>query len=444
LLGLSTAVHLIERDPGLDVVVLDAGEVATGASGRGTGLLGPRVGPAVDRARERYGDEVARRMYLASVEAVHRVRDLVSRLDIRCGLRDGDQFVVAASEHGAQALSRQAAGYRELGLDVPVLSGAQLRDRVDVPYRLGLCYRDAATLDPAALTRGLADTARRHGVRLYPYTPVLGLARHGRVPGLTLGSERQKLGSWPAASGLRSAATREDVALQATGPGEQSERQKLGVLRARTVVLAVNAYAPALRRPAGGVLPLEVSAVATGPLDPATYAALGGPDGYAVVDVHPMAPYFRTTPDGRLIAGGGRPTLTGGRPADQRWLADAVRALHPRLRQVEMAYAWHGRIGMTGDGLPVVGRVAGQPDVWYAGGCNGHGLAMSVAHGAHLADILTGAPGPDLPWYRDRAPWLPVGGPARPLLRGYLAALDRFGGRGRDLTRAQHHEWRTR
>src|SRR5262249_21113519 len=154
-------------------------------------------------------------------------------------------------------------------------------------------------------------------------------------------------------------------------------------------------------------------------------------------------PYRRATPDGGLLAGGGRPTLTGGRPADQRWLADAVRALHPRLRDVEMAYAWHGRIGMTGDGLPVVGRVAGQPDTWYAGGCNGHGLAMSVAHGAHLAAVLTGESGPDLPWYRDRAPSLPVRGPARPLLRGYLALLDRVGRRGRDLTREPTPEWST-
>src|SRR5262249_17296041 len=155
--------------------------------------------------------------------------------------------------------------------------------------------------------------------------------------------------------------------------------------RARTVVLAVNAYAPALRLPVGTVLPLAVSAIATGPLDPATYAALGGPDGCAVVDVHPMAPYFRATQDGRLIVGGGRPTLTGGRPPGHRWLGDAARDLHPGLRQVEVAYAWRGRIAMTGDGLPVVGQVAGQPDVWYAGGCNGHGLAMSVAHGADLA-----------------------------------------------------------
>jgi glycine/D-amino acid oxidase-like deaminating enzyme len=292
---------------------------------------------------------------------------------------------------------------------VPLLSRADLRDRIDVPYRAGLCYQDAATLDPAALTRGLAETARRHGARLYPYTPVRGLTQHGRVPGLTLAT---------------------------------------GTVRARTVVLALNAYAPALRLPVGTVLPLTVSAVATGPLDPATYAALGGPDGYAVVDVNPMAPYFRTTPDGRLVVGGGRPALTGGQPAltgrqpaGQGWLADAVRALHPGLQQVEVAHAWHGQVGMTGDGLPVVGRVPGQPDIWYAGGCNGHGLAMSVAHGAYLADTLTGVPGSELvsgselPWHRGRAPWLPVGGPARPLLRGYLAVLDRLGQRGRDLSR---------
>ncbi|WP_259446924.1 FAD-dependent oxidoreductase [Streptomyces geysiriensis] len=53
LAGLSCAYHLAERAPGLDIAVLDAEQPAAGASGRGTGLLGPRAGPAVDRAVRR-------------------------------------------------------------------------------------------------------------------------------------------------------------------------------------------------------------------------------------------------------------------------------------------------------------------------------------------------------------------------------------------------------
>ena len=43
LTGASTALHLAERRPELSVLLLEAGHVAAGASGRGTGLLGPRL-----------------------------------------------------------------------------------------------------------------------------------------------------------------------------------------------------------------------------------------------------------------------------------------------------------------------------------------------------------------------------------------------------------------
>src|SRR2546423_1101629 len=38
----------------------------------------------------------------------------------------------------------------------------------------------------------------------------------------------RRYGPWPAASGLRSAATREDVAFEGTGPRSRSERQRYG------------------------------------------------------------------------------------------------------------------------------------------------------------------------------------------------------------------------
>ena len=79
-----------------------------------------------------------------------------------------------ASQHSASVPSEGSRSLRHV-------RAAQLRARVEVPYRLGLRYPDAATLDPAALTRGLAGTVRRHGVRLYPYTPVLGLTSRGLV-----------------------------------------------------------------------------------------------------------------------------------------------------------------------------------------------------------------------------------------------------------------------
>ncbi|MFE1035335.1 NAD(P)/FAD-dependent oxidoreductase [Streptomyces sp. NPDC058807] len=399
LAGLSCAYHLAERAPGLDIAVVDAEHPAAGASGRGTGLLGPRAGPAVDRAVRRFGPQTARRMHRASEQAVRDVLDLCARLDVPCGLRPGEQLVATRSSAGLVALARQARACRELGLDVPVLSPAGIRDRVGVPYRAALLHRPAATLDPAALTCALARACADKGVRFYGRSPLLALR-----PGDLVGPE---------------------LVLPH------------GRLYAGQAVLAVNSAAQALDLPVGTVLPLEVYAVATEPLSAPAYEALGGRAGHSVVDAVPLAPYFRLLPDRGLVAGGGTATV----PADigaprlqavrerawarlERWL----RSLHPDLARVRVTHRWSGRIGMTGDDLPVVGPVPGFDDVWYIGGCCGHGLALSVAHGAHVAAALLGepAPGEPLPWHRSRAPRLPARGPAGPLLRAYVDALGRI------------------
>ncbi|MFE4645795.1 NAD(P)/FAD-dependent oxidoreductase, partial [Streptomyces sp. NPDC056730] len=218
LAGLSTAYHLIERDPSLDVVVVDARHPAAGASGRGTGLLGPRVGPSIDRAARRYGPSMARDMYLASVTAVERVVALTEELGAPCGLRGGGQIVATRTASGLASLARQARTYQALGLDVPVLSAADIRERLDVPYHAGLFHRSAGTLDPAALSGALAAACAAKGVRFHDDSPLRGLR-----------------------------------------PGDGGTPTELlfpsGTLRARKAVLAVNAAAGPLGLPVGTVLP---------------------------------------------------------------------------------------------------------------------------------------------------------------------------------------------
>ncbi|MER7399041.1 FAD-binding oxidoreductase [Streptomyces sp. NPDC000151] len=398
LAGLACAYHLADRAPGLTVVVVDAEQPAAGASGRGTGLLGPRAGPPVDQALRRFGRSTARRMHQASVEAVDQVLDLCARLDVQCGLRPGEQLMATRAPAGLVSLARQAKAYRALGLDVPVLTQGAIRARVGVAYSAGLLHRPAATLDPAALTRALARACAAKGVRFYGDSP------------------------------LRSARAGDLIGPELLFPH--------GSVHAGQAVLAVNSAAGALDLPVGTVLPLEVYAVATAPLSPTAYETLGGRAGCSVVDAVPMAPYFRLLPDGGLVAGGGTALAPDGLGARRvqsvrerawAWLERWVGSLHPELSGVPVTHRWSGRIGMTGDGLPVVGRVPGCPDVWYIGGCCGHGLALSVAHGAYVAGALLGDPGPGgpLPWHRSRAPRLPVHGAGRPLLRAYVDTLGR-------------------
>ncbi|WNV85256.1 FAD-binding oxidoreductase [Umezawaea sp. Da 62-37] len=399
LTGLSTALELVGLDPDLRIAVVEADHVAAGASGRGTGLLGPRIGPRVAVARRRYGDDVARASYLWSVDAVRHVLDLVERHRISCDLTPGGQLVVASDEEGAEAQQREADAARILGLPIALVPAGSL-PAVARHYTSGLRYAPAATLDPAALTDQLARLGEQRGVTIFERSVVRGIRR-----------------------GLLTTVSTDD-----------------GALVADHVVVAVNAFGADLKAPAG-VVGLRVQAGVTEKLSPEAIEALDGLRAEPLIEHGELSPYFRLTSDGRIVVGGGavlRGPFGSVAPAPEK-LRSAVRRLSPALSEVDIESTWAGPVGMTRDGLPIVGRHPDDPRLYYAGGCNGHGLAASIYHGAHLARWIVDE-GADhlsfaLPWVRSKAPWVPRGRLVERVLDRYLAHLtaasDRSGGAGR-------------
>lgn len=367
LTGASTALHLAEQRPDLEIVLLEAVHVAAGASGHGTGLLGPRLGPPIDIARRRDGDQLARRRHLDSVVAVDRVRALADRWAPQAIGPSTGQLIVAQTSAEASLLRRRARAYAALGLDVPL---TETTEPWAAATRTALAYAPAAGVDPGLLTRGLVQGAVSLGVRVLEQTPVVGLE-----PGPTAGSVR--------------VVTRH------------------GSIAARAVVLAVDVTChPGALPTMADQLALQVSASVTDPLPEDLIAELGGPTAPHVLSASALGPYRRFTAGGRIVIGGG-PTavLTG---ATQRaleaaehkawaWQRRQLDAIHPDLARVAISRRWSGRISLTRDGLPRIGRLLppGLPstaEVWSAGGWNGHGLAATVAAGQWLADrVLTGA-----------------------------------------------------
>ncbi|URN13526.1 hypothetical protein LUW77_25035 [Streptomyces radiopugnans] len=93
--------------------------------------------------------------------------------------------------------------------------------------------------------------------------------------------------------------------------------------------------------------------------------------------------------------------------------------------KIALDATWAGPVAVTRDGLPVLGEHRDDPWLHHAVSCNGHGLAISVYHGACLARRIVGAaPGPgDLPWVRASAPWLPRNRVTDRVLDRYLEHL---------------------
>ena len=102
--------------------------------------------------------------------------------------------------------------------------------------------------------------------------------------------------------------------------------------------------------------------------------------------------YMRTTPDGRVICGGGdeefsdderRDALIGRKTA---MLRRKLHRLFPKL-DTTVEFAWAGAFGETTTGLPIIGPVPGMPRCWIALGYGGNG----TTYAAIAADVIAGA-----------------------------------------------------
>ena len=108
----------------------------------------------------------------------------------------------------------------------------------------------------------------------------------------------------------------------------------------------------------------------------------------AVSDSRFVVNYFRKTPDGRLLFGGGE-NYRPGFPSD---IAGMVRKnlakVYPQLADIPITHAWGGTLGITMSRMPYVGEIA--PGVRVASGYSGQGVMLAPYVGKLLADAAMG------------------------------------------------------
>ncbi|MBG6064705.1 FAD-dependent oxidoreductase [Micromonospora ureilytica] len=397
LAGLALAYQLTNHLPGSDILVLEATEVGSGASGHSTGIVGPGVGGPITTLVKRYGADRARTMFGATLDGIAALRRLARALPDGCELTDGFQLVAASAPAHSGSLRRQAQILRELGFDASYLGHDGTAERLGTArYHGALCYPDIALINPWLLVQSLRAALLAAGVRIAENTPVTGLTGGDPVT-LTAGGHR---------------------------------------VRARRVALTTDGFTTGLGLFTRNVAVIRTHVLRTASVPPHLLAESGWDGRGAAIDSRSFFNYLRLTARGQLLFGGG-PALLEPR-VDERGVA-AVRArlvrelaaTFPALADVPVTDFWSGVTASTFDRLPIVGPVPGQAGVWFAGAWCGHGLALSALTAELLAPRLAGvvggvgpAPMPDLPWMRSTASLMPTGRIGNLLLAGYLRGLD--------------------
>jgi glycine/D-amino acid oxidase-like deaminating enzyme len=345
--GTSAAYHLARK--GFTVALVEQNALASGASGRNTGMAiegteldFTEMAPQLGRAKSRQVWEFTR---AARDDLVRTVR--AERID--CGLARPGSLFTAASPREADRLAEEADARERAGLPCDLLAGDLMRSAHPGPFAAALYSPDDVLLHPVQLVRQLGERAESHGARIYERTEAITF-------------------------------------------GPKEVRTPQGRIVADKVFVALESYNPLASRYAERQTRGQV--ILTKPLPRRKLARLGWTLGGMLWEYGHPYHAIRLVGDRLLIAG--RSSLNPS-PASVKksraGLQQVLRKYFPALSKsdVSVSHAWSCTVVHLRSKLPFIGLKEGA---FHAFGYAGNGLTYGFFAGRLIAEHFDGKPLP--------------------------------------------------
>ncbi len=347
--GLWTAIQLLDTEPSLRVVVLEADRVGWGASGRNGGFCASSLTHGLANALLHYPDELD----ILEREGVANLAALVAFVrseGIDCELEATGSLDVAVAPHEAEDLRDHVELAARHGVRLELLDREAIQATVHSPRWLAGVRAGPernVMVNPARLAWGLAGSAERRGAVVAEHSRVVALHRHAR--------------------------------------GVRAEIDGGGVVDAAHVVVATSAYSGWIRRLVPLFVPVYDYVLVTEPLSSSQQASIGWRGREGMSDAGNQFHYFRQTADNRILWGGYDAIYHPGNrvdPAhDQRPDTFEALARHfvdafPQLDGIRFEHRWGGAIDTTTRFTVTFGELLGGR-VHYALGYTGLGVGAS-------------------------------------------------------------------
>ncbi|MCS3726615.1 NAD(P)/FAD-dependent oxidoreductase [Bradyrhizobium betae] len=339
---------------GHEVVIIDRETPGHGSTGASTAMLLWEIDRPLSELTQAYGFERAARCYTASIRAVQGLISLTRRYRIPCHIRDRLSLYLAVDDSG-RSLREESELRARADLPGVFLDHASLFRRFEIARAGAILSPHSADADPVELTHELLKISIGRGAAI-----------------------RQA-----DATAFESAGAKVIVGLNG---GYEIE--------ANRVVLCTGYVMPGIVRPTIQ-RPTSSWAIATEPQPQNLW-----PEDVLIWEASKDYHYARSTTDGRIIFGGedddsaiepqAREALTS---AKRKRLRQQLGAMWPRSSG-KIDYCWSGAFDTTQDGLPLIGPVPGQKNIFAAYGYGGNGITFSYLAAELLATFCSGGNSP--------------------------------------------------
>ncbi|VUC23341.1 unnamed protein product [Clonostachys rosea] len=366
---------------GSDILILEAREAVSGASGRNAGHVRPDAFRGFERLRAIHGSEQAVKILESEKIVLRNVRNFVETNEIDCDFVYTTTLEVCMNETHAASMAEAFSRYRQAGGDVSHVrfyQGEEAKAKSGVSAAICAYEWPAGSNHPGKLTQWILSDIIAKGARLWTHCPAIKVSKCQRPGG-----------------------KRWDV---------QTPR---GVTNANTVVHCTNAYAAYLLPELSGLITprraqghsyIPPASLSGENMLKSTMSLRYGPSHYFSVN---------QLKDGTVILGGQATRTDADR--NEEYMKDrasfddskhnpeqkmnsvtefaklAARGPSSQPRPGEgLSHVWTGIVGETPDAVPFIGPIEGLEGQWICAGFNGHGMGRIFHDAPALVQLMRG------------------------------------------------------
>ena len=345
--GLWAAIQAREANPERDVVLIEAAQVANGASGRPAAIMSTSVMHGIDNTERMFPDEVQELEQLGR-ENMDGFKATLEKYNIDCDIEWGGEMKVSIGDQGLATVDEDYELYQKYGHEAVKMDKQGIQEQIKSPiFHAGVWSKQrSGTVHPGKLVRELKRVAIELGVRVFENTPHVS-------------------NKWAG--------------------GKVIVSTPKGSIESNKVLLATNAWAAGHRRIKTRVAAIRDRIVVTEPLSEEQMEKVGWQNRQGIYDTRTQLNYMRWTPDNRILFGGRLDYFYGNNtdpaldktPAPYFRLLDSFYRTFPQLKgEIKFSHAWSGPIGLT-TRMAVHYQKYHVGNMVFAGGYSGFGVTAS-------------------------------------------------------------------
>ncbi len=353
--GLSCALSLVKKH-NEDVVLLEAGHIGWGSSGRNAGFCCiPPAKMSVKKMFKKYGRTETKKFFQNTIEGSNFTKSIIKEYNIDCDLTGDSNFEVAPHPSYFENIKEEAEKYKkEFGIETKVFTREEFNEIGHGGNEQfgAMSYKPGFAINPLKFLIGLAKTANQAGVKIFQKSKVTKIEKVN---------------------------------------GKYKIISNNQIINTNKIVMATNGFYkddifPKLNNM---ILPVISNIIITRPLTDDEIQSHNFITNNPVLNIRNLLFYYRLLKDKRFLFGA-RGDLIGSEESSlekSKQMEKQMKNVFPNWSDVNIDFHWRGLVAVTTKFSPSIGKLD-DDEIYYSFGYQANGVNTAPWAGNELTKLI--------------------------------------------------------